>query len=339
MRNETENKKPRHRYGHHRFGGGFGCIVGIPRLSPGFRITNHERRCDSVTKRKSGRKTAGLMLFVISLLTTGCSPQVLMLHAAGPVGRIEERLIVLSIALVTIVVVPVIGLMWYIVYRFRDTPGNSAPYHPEWSESKTLEIIWWGIPIIIVGVLGGFTAKETFALTRPPAQAGTPLTIEVTSLDWKWLFQYPGQNIATVNYCEIPVNRPIQFVLTSDAPMNSFWVPELGGQEYTMPGMAMRLWLQADRAGSYYGHGANFSGKGYAHMKFDVIATPQSQFDDWVKNIKRTSPALTEAGFHQLTQPSVVGRLNFSAYPPGLYRDMVMKAGGMYMKSSMSGLD
>ncbi len=177
----------------------------------------------------------------------------MVLDPAGPVGREELHLIILSAVLVGIVIIPVIGLLAYIVWRFRDKPGNTAPYRPKWSESRVLEIIWWGIPIIIVGILGSATVKTTFALVKPPTQSAdmTPITVDVTSLDWKWLFMYPGQKIATVNYAVIPTGVPVQFELTADAPMNSFWVPQLGGQEYTMPGMAMRLWLEATRTGKY----------------------------------------------------------------------------------------
>ncbi|MCL6593543.1 MAG: cytochrome c oxidase subunit II, partial [Alicyclobacillus sp.] len=234
---------------------------------------------------RSRRRPVWLAAALAALLLSGCSPQYVVLNPAGPVGREELHLIELSFALVMIVVIPVLILLFYIVWRYRDRPDNKAPYKPEWSESKALETVWWAIPIVIVGVLGFYTGKTTFALVQPPETDTQPLTVQVTSLDWKWLFQYPGQNVATVNYVEIPVGVPIQFELTADAPMNSFWVPQLGGQEYTMPGMAMRLWLQADKPGTYYGTGANFTGEGFAHMQFQVVAVPQAQFDAWVKQV------------------------------------------------------
>ncbi|GMA51466.1 quinol oxidase subunit 2 [Alicyclobacillus contaminans] len=280
----------------------------------------------------------GLWL-ALPLLLGGCSPQVMVFHPVGPVGRTEERLIIISIVLTAIVVVPVILLLWHIVHRYRDVPGNDAPYRPEFSESRTLEVVWWSIPIVIIAILAVFTTRDTFALTRPPEKSTTPLTVEVTSLDWKWLFQYPGSNIATVNYCYIPTNRPIRFILTSNAPMNSFWVPQLGGQEYTMPGMAMQLWLQADKPGLYYGRGAQFSGKGFAHMTFDVHATSQADFDAWVKNVKTTSPPLTEDGYNQLAHPGLSGKLSYSSYPPNIFHDIIMKEGGMYMKHDRAVLE
>lgn len=279
------------------------------------------------------RRLLSLSAIAATFMLGGCDERVFIFHPQGPVARTEMRLIILSIVLVAIVVIPTLILLWYIVHKFRDRPNNNAPYEPEWSESKTLEIIWWTIPIVIVGVLGAFTVRTTFALTKPPEEtAKAPITIEVTSLDWKWLFQYPGQNVATVNYCTIPAGTPVNFVLTSNAPMNSFWVPQLGGQEYTMAGMAMRLWLQADKPGVYYGHGANFSGKGYAHMQFNVIAKSKADFDQWVQNVRRNSPPLTRAGYTSLVKPSVIGQLSFSSFPPDIFDSSIMKDGGMYMK-------
>lgn len=264
----------------------------------------------------------------------------LVLNPAGPVSRIELHLIVVSIILVLIVVIPVIVLLSYITRRFRDTPTNTAPYRPEWSESKLLEIIWWGVPVLIVGVLGAYTVYDTFALVRPPERSITPLTVEVTSLNWKWLFQYPEQGIATVNECDIPANRPIQFILTANSPMNAFWVPQLGGQEYAMPGMAMRLWLQADKPGIFYGHGGNFTGRGYAKMDFHVVARPQSDFDWWVSQIKKNSQPLTQTGFQQLlNQQNNMPTVFYSSYPPGSFERMISHQGGMYMQRDITIID
>lgn len=276
----------------------------------------------------------GLQLGVCGLLfgITGCSSDVMLLAPAGPVARIEAHLILITIVLTAVVVLPVMALLWYIVHTYRDVPDNPAEYKPEWSESKTLEFVWWLVPIVIIGILGTFTARDTFALTRPPEHAAARLlTIDVTSLNWKWLFQYPGQNIATVNSCTIPTGQAVQFVLTANAPMNSFWVPQLGGQEYTMPGMAMRLWLEADRPGLFYGHGANFTGSGFAHMNFHVHAVSPGSFDQWAKRVKRTAPALTEVGYRALSQPGLAGQLQFSSYPSGSFEKLVMQDGGMYM--------
>lgn len=265
------------------------------------------------------------------VLLAGCdTSKYIVLDPKGPVGQEELRLIIISVILCAIIIIPVIGIFVYIAVRYRDKPGNNAPYQPEWADSKVLETIWWGIPIVIVAILGFFTAKTTINLTKPPVQDVKPVVVQVTSMDWKWMFTYPGQKIATVNYAEIPAGVPIQFVLTSDAPMNSFWVPQLGGQEYTMPGMSMGLWLQADKVGNYFGAGANFTGKGFAHMNFRVKAVSQADFNKWADGVKKNSPALTDAGYKNLEKPSNVKEMSFSAYPKNLFENIVDKNGGTY---------
>lgn len=290
------------------------------------------------TNRPYRWRAAVFTAAVTALLLSGCGPQYLVLHPVGPVGREELNLIILTAVLTGIVVVPVIILLAYIVWRYRDKPGNTAPYRPKWSESKVLEYGWWGIPIVIIGIISVFTAKTTIAVANPPKESKqvNPITIQVTSLDWKWLFQYPGQGIATVNYAKIPTGVPVQFELTADAPMNSFWVPQLGGQEYTMPGMAMRLWLQADKAGTYYGHGANFTGEGFAHMNFSVVATSDANFNSWVQQVKASSPALTMTGYDKLKQPGEMGTLSYSSFPPSLFNSTIWAEGGRYMPNMMN---
>lgn len=268
---------------------------------------------------------------VAALLLTGCGSRYLVLSPAGPVGRQELDLILLSMKLLALIIIPTLALLFYIVWRYRDRPGNRAPYTPEWSEHRTLEIVWWAIPILIVAVLGFYTARTTFALVDPPNKDAEPVTVQVLSLDWKWLFLYPDEGVATVNYVKIPVGVPVDFELTADAPMNSFWVPQLGGQEYTMPGMAMRLWLQADHPGTYYGHGANFTGEGFAHMGFDVVAVPPAEFDRWVTDVKSAAPALTKERYAELKAPGLTAEAQYSSFPAGLFDEVVWVNGGRYM--------
>lgn len=279
-----------------------------------------------VTNRVKKILISSFLLFLL----TGCDDRYVLLNPAGPVAQTEYRNIILTLLLSMVVVIPVLILLVFIVWRYRDRPGNKAPYTPNWDDSKILEVIWWGIPIVIVAILGVFTVRDTFSLTHPPTKEEKPITIQVVSLDWKWMFFYPDSNIATVNYCEIPEGVPVQFVLTADAPMNSFWVPQLAGQVYTMPGMEMYLWLQADRPGVYEGKGANFTGKGFAHMTFDVVAKPKSEFESWVKSVKTSAPPLTKEGYNQLVKPSVIGQQSYSAYPSSLYKEVVDKNGGIY---------
>jgi len=265
------------------------------------------------------------MALLASVLLTGCGSEYLVLNPKGPVAETQYNLIKISIILCSIVVIPVLALTAFIVWRYRDTPNNKAPYKPNWAHNTTLEVIWWGIPVVIIAILGYFTVRDTYALVEPPNKEEKPITIQVTSLDWKWLFLYPEQNIATVNYVPIPAGVPVQFEITADAPMNSFWVPQLAGQTYSMPGMAMGLWLQADEPGEYYGSGANFTGEGFAHMQFKVIAKPQAEFEKWVKEAKQSSAALTKADYEKLTQPGLSDQMTYSSYPQGLFEEIVQK--------------
>ncbi|MGG5254035.1 ubiquinol oxidase subunit II [Neobacillus sp. SM06] len=265
------------------------------------------------------------------VLLAGCEKNnYLVLNPQGPVAQEELRLIIISVILTAIVILPVIAIFVYILVRYRDKPGNKAPYQPEWADSKVLEIIWWGIPVVIIAILGYFTAQTTLNLTKPPVKDVKPMVVQVTSMNWKWMFTYPEKNIATVNYAEIPAGVPVQFILTSDSNINSFWVPQLGGQEYTMPGMSLGLWLQADKTGEYFGSGANFTGKGFAHMQFRVKSVSQADFDKWAADVKKSSPVLTKDGYKKLSAPSLEKELSFSSYPKGLFQDIVNKNGGEY---------
>ncbi len=264
-----------------------------------------------------------------TLLLAGCDKsKYIVLDPKGPVGQTELDLIVISVILCAIVIIPVMVIFVYIIIRYKDRPGNTAPYQPEWADSKVLEIVWWGIPVVIVAILGIYTAKTAIKVSKPPVTDVKPIVVQVTSLDWKWLFTYPDKKVATVNYAVIPAGVPVQFVLTSDAPMNSFWVPQLGGQEYTMPGMSMGLWLQANKIGEYFGSGANFTGTGFAHMQFRVKAVSQADFNTWAAGLKKNSPVLTNAGYQELSQPGNVKELSYSSYPNKLYENIVNKNGG-----------
>ncbi|MCF8565425.1 ubiquinol oxidase subunit II [Alicyclobacillus tolerans] len=274
-----------------------------------------------------------------ALATAGCGQEIRVFNPAGPVASSELQLIWLQMSLTAVVIIPVIALMVFIVIRYRNKPGNTAPYQPEFTDSKTLEFIWWGIPIVIVAILGTVTMQKTFALAKSPTPNKQPLVIEVTSLDWKWLFQYPDQKIATVNYLEIPTNRPVEFLLTSNAPMNAFWVPNLGGMEYTMPGMLTGLYLQATKTGDFYGHGGNFTGPGFAGMQFHVIAKSTADFNAWVDQVANNAPDMTMADYDKLVKPSTVSELSFSSYPPGIFKQTILNEGGKYMPHNLDMLN
>lgn len=285
------------------------------------------------------RRFVSLSVLVLMLLTiTGCAESVIVLDPKGPIAEQQRDLMIISTILVSIVIVPVLILTGFIVWRYRDKQGRKAKYTPNWEHNTKLEVIWWGIPIIIIAVLGIVTVKYTYALepSKPIESDKKEMTIQVTSLDWKWLFQYPEQGIATVNYVQIPEDVPIRFELTADSPMNSFWIPQLGGQIYAMSGMAMTLYLQADEQGVYWGSGANFTGKDFAKMYFDVNATSQEDFDKWVAEVKASSPELTLEGYNELAKPAASDVKMFSAFPEGLFERTVTKYAASHRHHQLS---
>lgn len=257
-------------------------------------------------------KWVSLLPLSLLLLLSGCSENMLVLQPKGPVAKAQYDLIVWSVGFMLFIIVVVFVLFAVVLIRYREKPER-ADYEPPEEEGNTLlEIVWTVIPIIIVTALAIPTVKATFALEKPVKKEVKPLTIQVTAANWKWIFSYPEQNIETVNYVNIPEDVPVKFQLTSVGPMNSFWVPQLGGQKYAMDGMNTELILQADEPGSYMGRSANFSGKGFAHMEFEVLAQTKDDFTKWVKEVQQTAPKLSEKKYETILQPGIVGRMTFS---------------------------
>lgn len=280
-------------------------------------------------KNRLRRLTTVASLIIMTLLMAGCSDKIIVLNPKGEIGKQQLDLILISTILCAVIIVPVLILTFVIVWRYRQRPERKAKYAPEWEHNTKLEVIWWGVPILIIAILAVITVKYTYELepSKPIEHESAPIVIQVTSLDWKWLFQYPEQGIATVNYLQFPEDVPVRFELTSDAPMNSFWIPQLGGQIYTMSGMAMKLHLIADEPGEYLGMGANFSGREFGKMHFVAKASSQEEFDQWVEDIRASSPALTDEGYEQLAEPGLSEEVAFSSIPEGLFDRIVTKYG------------
>ncbi|MBA2874395.1 cytochrome aa3 quinol oxidase subunit II [Thermaerobacillus caldiproteolyticus] len=257
-------------------------------------------------------KWFSLLPLSLLLFLSGCSENMVVLHPKGPVAKSQYELIVWSCGFMAFIIIVVFVLFTIVLIRYREKPEN-ADYEPPEEEGNTLlEIVWTAIPILIVTALAIPTVKTTFALEKPTQKDVKPLTIHVTAANWKWIFSYPEQNIETVNYVNIPEDVPVKFKLTSVGPMNSFWVPELGGQKYAMDSMETELILQADHPGSYMGRSANFSGKGFTHMEFEVVAQTKDDFEKWVKEVQRTAPKLNKGKYANILKPGLVGRMTFS---------------------------
>jgi cytochrome aa3-600 menaquinol oxidase subunit 2 len=254
-------------------------------------------------------------LFIpLLFLLGGCEPHLAVFQPKGPAARDILGLINWSLIFMALVAIVIFSLFGYIVWKYRARPENKDYEPPEEQGSTKLEITWTVIPILIVIALTIPTVKTIYALDKVPKgyENKKPVTIHVTSADWKWIFSYPDQGIETVNYVNVPVDTPIKFKLTSAGTMQSFWIPALGGQKYTMAKMDSDLYLAADQPGEYIGKNTNFNGKGYANMEFTVEAQSPQKFSKWVKEVQNTAPKLSEKKYIDLLKPSNLGRETFS---------------------------
>lgn len=281
-------------------------------------------------------KTLLLMfLFMVTVpFLNGCD--LVMFNPKGAIADEQMRLIIIAAALMLLIVVPVIIMTFVIAWRYRAS-NKKATYEPNWSHSVKLEIIWWVVPCVIIAILAVITwiTSHTLDPYKPLDSKVKPVTIQAIALDWKWVFIYPEQGIATINYIEIPENTPISFEITSQGPMNALWIPQLGGQIYAMAGMRTRLHLIANAPGIYDGGSANYSGQGFAEMTFKVKAESAEEFAQWVKMVQQAPNALTGTLFNHLLEPSSNLPVQlFSSVEPNIFNDEVMKF--MMPISSMS---
>jgi cytochrome o ubiquinol oxidase subunit II len=256
----------------------------------------------------------------------------------GLIATEERGLIIHAVLLMLIVVVPVFILAFSIAWRYR-AGSTKAVYTPDWENSPMEELVWWAVPLEIILVLGALTWSSTHQLdpSKPLAVSGTPLVVEVVALDWKWLFIYPELGIASVNELDFPVNRPVTFYITADAPMNSFWIPQLGGQIYAMSGMVTQLHLVANNVGTYNGASANYSGDGFADMKFAANAVTEDEFNAWVAGVKHSNQILDAATYRLLARPSTTTPQTYASVADNLYNSIVMQF--MQPQSVMGAMD
>jgi cytochrome o ubiquinol oxidase subunit 2 len=235
-----------------------------------------------------------------------------VLEPKGVIAQKERDLLIITSLLMLIVVIPAILLTLIFAWVYRK--GNTkAKFSPDWSHSNVAEIFWWGIPSLIIIVLAVLTYESSHALDpyKPIETGKKPIHIQVVALDWKWLFIYPEESIATVNFIQFPVDTPVNFEITADAPMNSFWIPQLGGQIYAMPAMRSKLHLMATEEGTFRGCSANISGVGFAGMVFQAKASTQAEFEAWVQSVKGSSQVLNLETYDILMQPSEYNPVTF----------------------------
>jgi len=263
------------------------------------------------------------VLAVLLVLLAACHTAVL--SPAGPVGAANRIVLLDSLAIMLAIVVPTIVAILAFAYWFRAS-NTRARYLPEWAYSGRLELIVWSIPALVVFFLGGIAWISSHLLdpAEPLKSEAKPLEVQVVSLDWKWLFIYPGENVASVNRMVVPAGVPLDLKITSASVFNVFFVPRLGTMIYAMYGMTTRLNLQADRPGVYPGLSAHFSGDGFPGMAFDVHAVPPEQFAQWAAATRALGPVLDEAAYRKLLRQSQdVSPYNYRSVQTGLFEDIV----------------
>jgi cytochrome o ubiquinol oxidase subunit 2 len=244
----------------------------------------------------------------------------------GPVAAAEKTILIDSIGIMLAIVLPTIAAIFAFAYWFRHS-NTRAQYLPNWEYSGRLELVVWSIPALTIILLGGVAWIGAHQLdpAAPVEGTGSPIRIQVVSLDWKWLFIYPDQRIATVNTMTVPVGAPLHLELTSASVMNAFFVPQLGSLLYTMNGMVTRLELRADNEGKLQGLSGHFSGDGFPDMMFDVNVVSQMAFPDWVQRTAQGSTEVLNADiYRKLTQQSVPkDKMTFRLEDPELFDQIV----------------
>ena len=254
------------------------------------------------------------------LLLGGC--QSALLDPRGPVGRAEKIILTNSVAIMLAIVVPTIIATLAFAWWFRAS-NKRATYLPEWEFSGRIELVVWSIPIMVILLLGGVTwiSSRDLDPARPLQSDHEPIDIQVVSLDWKWLFIYPQQGIATVNQLVVPAGTPVHFSITSGSVFNTFFVPRMGSMIYAMPGMVSQLNLQADRPAAFLGQSAHFSGDGFSDMQFQVRSVAPADYAAWVDGVRGAGQALDLPAYAQLARQSHnVPPLAFRAVDPRLFQ-------------------
>jgi cytochrome o ubiquinol oxidase subunit 2 len=268
----------------------------------------------------------GLLAVVLigAAILGGCTEGVL--DPQGPIAVADRQILLNSLGIMLAIVIPVILATLCVAFWFRAS-NERARYRPNFAYSGRLEMLVWSIPAMTVFLVGGvaWVGSHDVSPRKPIASTVKPLRVQVASLDWKWLFIYPDQGVASVNRLTIPVGTPVSLELTSSGVMNSFFVPQLGSQIYTMAGMITRLHLQADHPGTYRGFSAQFSGDGFADMHFDADAVTSERFTQWLDSVRRAGPELNAKTYADLAKPSAaLAPFTYRSVAPRLFDGIVV---------------
>lgn len=266
-----------------------------------------------------------VMLLFTFLIHQG---NLVLLNPKGVIAAKESIVIALFLLLSGCIALLVFSLTFFIAWNYRE--GNKkATYAPNLTHSIFFEMLWWILPLMIVVILSSITWISAHELDpyKPIEKEASPITIQVIALRWKWLFIYPNQNIASLNFVQIPVNTPINFELTADnAPMNSLWIPSLAGQMYAMAGMSTKLHILAYTPGDFTGSAVEINGQGFSGMKFDVRASSENKYNAWIQSVKTSSPPLSLSEYSRLSQPSESEPIKtYASIENSLYNRILMK--------------
>ncbi|MEM1404342.1 MAG: ubiquinol oxidase subunit II [Pseudomonadota bacterium] len=268
------------------------------------------------------RATVRVLAVLSALLLTGC--EYTLLDPKGPIAEQEMWLMIIAAAVMLIVVIPVTVMgVWFPI---RYGANKQREYKPNWEHSNRIETVVWAIPILIILTLGTITYITSYTLDpRKPIESDNPTqVIQVIALDWKWLFIYPEEGIATVNEIAVPLDTPVEFLITSDSVMNSFFIPHLGTQIYAMSGMENRVHLMATEPGEFMGFSSNYSGFGFSGMKFKTIATDRGGYETWLADVRRAPNPLDEVTLAGLREKSRdVPAMYFSDVDPLLFSNII----------------
>lgn len=274
----------------------------------------------------------GYIFLIICFLSTFAffilSGKLAIINPSGMIGIQERNLMFIAIGVMLCLALPVLSAMFFIVWKYR-AENTKAKYTPDETGKKIFKILWWAIPASLVVIFSFIIWFGAHALDpyKQISSTNKPITIQVVALRWKWLFIYPKEKIATVNYFAFPVNTPLNFQLTAgDAPMNSFWIPKLGGQIYAMSAMETKISLIANKTGDFPGEAAEINGSGYADMRFMAHAGTEEDYTVWVRKIKQTAKPLDKATFEKLSSPSEDTSVSYYTLPDtNLYNEIIMK--------------
>ncbi|MEH2470725.1 cytochrome o ubiquinol oxidase subunit 2 [Nitrobacteraceae bacterium AZCC 2161] len=250
-----------------------------------------------------------------------------ILDPQGPIGAAEKTILIDSVVIMLAIVLPTIIAIFAFAFWFR--ASNAKAIHwPNWEYSGRIELVVWSIPTLTIILLGGVAWIGAHQLDPAKAVEGSakPLTIQVVSLDWKWLFIYPDQKVATINTLTVPAGVPLHFELTSSSVMSAFFIPQFGSMIYTMNGMATQLNLRADTPGTFQGLSAHFSGDGFSDMHFDVHVVPSEHFSEWAQDASRAEKSLDERSYSEIAKPSMKSQSAiYSLADPQLFNSIVMQ--------------